>query len=167
MEHRLLANCVEDHDGPLFEGSRCWLWVGKIDKSGYGVLTVRWKSGPRKGKVRCLKAHRESVRVFTGRTVRRDYVIRHGCNVRCCINPAHLRGGTHKSNVHDMLACKRHWSGLLLGRKFGLREFELQRMKALANRERCRALSTPVVDRAIAMNDESCEDLDSTFRRFG
>lgn len=167
MEARLLANCIEDPDGPLTNGSRCWLWTGRIDVAGYGVLKVRWRSGPRKGKVRTLKAHRVSVSTFTKRTVRRDYVVRHLCNVRCCINPDHLLGGTQKSNIRDMLNAGRHWSGFL-GTKLGPSEQQLQRMKALQNRERAKALfakaTAPVPPPAA--NDE-CDDLDSTFRRFG
>jgi hypothetical protein len=98
-----------DELGP--NGEFCWLWIGPTKPGGYGTLTTRWKSGPRKGRVRTLMAHRESVRAFTGRVVRKDYVVRHLCHCRWCVNPNHLVGGTPRQNTQDMLKAGRHWSG--------------------------------------------------------
>lgn len=168
MEARLLANCIEDPDGPLTNGSRCWLWTGAIDKDGYGTLCVRWKSGPRKGRKRTIRAHKVSLKTFTKRTVRRSYVVRHRCNVRCCINPGHLLGGTVTANNRDIVRDGRHWSGLLLGRKLERRESELQRMKAIQNRERAKELFAKTLEpvQPPAANDD-CEDLETSFRRYG
>lgn len=112
MRERIMARSVlSDEIGP--DGEFCWLWLGSTKPNGYPTLTVRWKAGPRKGKVRTLMAHRESVKAFTGRCVRKDYVVRHLCNVRWCVNPAHLIGGTHRQNTQDMIEAGRHWSPFL------------------------------------------------------
>lgn len=109
IQERVVANSVLG-DELTYAGEPRWLWMGAIDRGGYPTMGVRWKSGPRKGKVRTLRAHRESVKAFTGRTVRKDYVVRHLCGVRCCVNPAHLQGGTQKQNVADSLAHGTHRS---------------------------------------------------------
>lgn len=114
MQHRLLANSVvADESYPLVNGAPCWLWTGKIDRYGYGVLNVRWKRGERKGKVRRVKAHREAIKAFNGRHLGAKYLGCHECDVRHCIQPEHLLGGTPKKNVRDCVTRGRHWSGFL------------------------------------------------------
>lgn len=116
LEERLLANSVradfvfpeQDWSRFLYDGTFCWIWTGPYRTSGYPQISFRFKSGPRKGKVKTDGAHRVSLRVFRGRTLRAKYVARHLCNNRCCINPMHLRGGTHAQNTDDMMKAGTH-----------------------------------------------------------
>lgn len=71
--------------------SGCWLWEGAVSWSGYGLI---WYQGKQ------LKAHRVSYALHNI-----DYdanlCILHSCDTPCCVNPKHLRQGTHKDNMLD------------------------------------------------------------------
>jgi len=74
----------------------CWLWTGSIQVNGYGNLSAReltW--GTR-------SAHRWSYTYHKG-SIPEGLMIRHSCDVRKCVNPAHLLTGTSTENVRDML----------------------------------------------------------------
>lgn len=73
----------------------CWLWVGYLDKYGYGSLGV-----PRciAGKVKNVRAHRLSYELFKGPLLQGKY-IDHLCKQRACINPDHLELVTPGENV--------------------------------------------------------------------
>lgn len=71
--------------------SGCWLWNGKCDPDGYG----RYGHGTR-------PAHRVAFELAHG-TVPKLLVL-HSCDVRNCVNPAHLREGTQKENIREAQA---------------------------------------------------------------
>lgn len=71
----------------------CWLWMGYVDKIGYGIFS---------GEISSSKAHRNSYDLFIGKIPTGKKVL-HKCDVRNCVNPEHLFIGTQKDNVQDML----------------------------------------------------------------
>jgi HNH endonuclease len=73
----------------------CWLWTGAIQKNEYGQLCSKALWGTR-------FAHRWSYIYHKG-TIDDGMMVRHTCDVRNCVNPAHLILGTSQENVHDML----------------------------------------------------------------
>ena len=73
----------------------CWLWVGHLDLNGYGRLTVGRKR-------RMVGAHRLSYEIAHDITLTSKQHILHSCDVRNCVNPGHLRIGTHADNMRDM-----------------------------------------------------------------
>lgn len=85
MRARVLADYEADPNGG------CWLWTGATNSYGYGMVY---------GHRRALSAHRVAYVVHNG-SFDSDLVVRHACDVRCCINPDHLSLGTHADNMQD------------------------------------------------------------------
>ena len=78
--------------------SGCWEWTGAIKKSnGYGLICLPGNNH------RQVYAHRLSAMFHFGMFDRRALVCHH-CDVRHCVNPAHLYIGDQKSNAQDMVA---------------------------------------------------------------
>ncbi len=116
MQHRIIANSVVDPGWyPLTHGEPCWLWMGSRIKGSsleYPSISIRWKSGPRKGRRRSTGGHRESLRAFNkGLQLTKRMLCEHECNVSLCVNPAHLKGGTYRTNNRKTVADGRHWPG--------------------------------------------------------
>lgn len=74
----------------------CWLWTGRPDASGYGCVRIRDE-----GRCRSIQAHRAAFGLLTGVLPGADEVLRHVCDQRHCVCPAHLVAGTHRDNVRD------------------------------------------------------------------
>lgn len=86
----------------------CWLWTGSTGKAGYGILSQRDKDlwGTR-------TTHRWSYMYHKGK-ITNNQMVRHTCDIKNCVNPAHLILGYSVDNVHDMLernpnGCNRHF----------------------------------------------------------
>lgn len=111
MCERIIANTVLSLEN-FYNGTPCWEWTGAYttNRSGvqYGKLAVRLKKGPRKGKNKTWLVHRLVLVVFKGRIMTPKMVGRHLCNNTICANPAHLVGGTQKSNVRQAVREGRH-----------------------------------------------------------
>lgn len=85
---------------------RCWEWPAAIHPKGYGWLTCKGRN---------LFAHRMLYEMAYG-PIPDDLIVMHRCDNRLCINPAHLRLGTHVDNVADMDAKGRRANGSRHGR---------------------------------------------------
>lgn len=84
--------------GPV-EPSGCRLWTGALFAKGYGSVYL-----PGIGKRgRSHPAHRVALGIALGRPVRPDRMALHSCDTPACVEPSHLREGTHEENMEDML----------------------------------------------------------------
>lgn len=71
----------------------CWIWTAALFRStGYGMFQVGG---------RAVGAHRFSYGLAFGSIPDRGFV-RHDCDNRLCVRPAHLRTGSHEQNMQDM-----------------------------------------------------------------
>jgi hypothetical protein len=72
--------------------SGCWIWKLAKLHFGHGAMTVG-------GKVK--KAHRVSYELHCG-PIPQGKMVLHRCDTPSCVNPAHLRLGTHAENMAEM-----------------------------------------------------------------
>jgi hypothetical protein len=86
--------------------SGCWLWTGCLYGDGYGHFDTR-----RSPLLREQQAHRFAYRFFKG-PVPKGLQVQHSCDMRCCVNPDHLKLGTPKQNTADAIQRKRFATGV-------------------------------------------------------
>lgn len=70
----------------------CWLWTGWLDKDGYGQIAIGGAGG------RSIRTHRVAWFLIKGYW---PAYLCHTCDVRNCVNPAHLFEGNGKINAED------------------------------------------------------------------
>lgn len=78
----------------LAEQSGCHLWLGGLDKDGYGQTHYKGKN---------IRAHRIAYLLLLG-PIPDGLVVMHECDTPACINPAHLKLGTNKENNDDKIS---------------------------------------------------------------
>lgn len=80
----------------------CWPWLGGTDPRGYGTVWSQVLG-------RKDKAHRVSLSLQLGRSITDGLEVLHSCDNPRCVNPEHLREGTHQENMQDMAERNQQW----------------------------------------------------------
>ena len=79
----------------VYDDNDCKLFMGARDGLGYGWVMKEGKQ---------VLIHREVFKKYNPDVDITGFVVMHQCDQRNCINPEHLKRGTQKENVHDMIA---------------------------------------------------------------
>lgn len=86
--------------------SGCWEWIGFCNNDGYAMFS--------KSKHEYVSAHRWAYQHFVG-PIPAGLEIDHTCNVRNCVNPAHLEPITHQENVKRGVVRGSYKNHILIG----------------------------------------------------
>jgi len=86
---RLMSKVIKNR-GP---NNSCWDVTGSLLNSGYGRIKKNGKSA---------LAHRFSWEYHNKKKIPEGLCVLHSCDNRSCVNPEHLRLGTHQDNMDDM-----------------------------------------------------------------
>lgn len=81
----------------------CWLWTAGKFANGYGMFMVERRATTQIN----MQAHRIAYVLAKG-AIPQGKVVMHTCDVRACVNPAHLVLGDQADNVRDAAAKGRY-----------------------------------------------------------
>lgn len=85
----------------------CLEWIGNKDEDGYGRIKVKGVE---------IKTHRLFYQLFVDpQPLSSTSVVMHKCDNPPCINPLHLKKGTHAENIADCMKKGRHVRGAATG----------------------------------------------------
>jgi len=84
----------------------CWPWMGATLPTGYGFFTRCTMIDGKRHRT-TVYAHRFSYELHHGEIPKGAFVM-HACDTPGCVNPGHLKVGTHQDNMDDMRAKGRH-----------------------------------------------------------
>lgn len=91
VKTKLAANVMRDPSG-------CLLWTGYTQPNGYGWINVAGLK---------IAAHRAAL-ILSGVDLPKGVDACHRCDVRACVEPAHLYAGSRRQNMADCTARGRH-----------------------------------------------------------
>lgn len=105
-DERVIARFMKKVEKPADGGGGCWLWAGCRSRNLDGSFRASFR-GPGNSR----SASRMAYALFKG-DVKGDALVLHSCDNGLCVNPDHLRLGSHKENTGDMLARGRGMLGV-------------------------------------------------------
>lgn len=82
---------MERFSAKVHKSDSCWIWCGARNNNGYGVFRVRGRN---------YLAHRYAYANDLDYPPK-TFEVLHSCDNPRCVNPDHLRLGTHADNMRD------------------------------------------------------------------
>jgi Autographiviridae endonuclease len=120
QRERFLAKVSPRADG-------CWLWTGLVRPDGYGAVRFEGRE---------QAAHRVAWKLFRGK-IGEGISVCHKCDVRACVNPAHLFLGTPAAKLTEQQVCRiktmlkeDKMYASEIAREFGVSETAIRAIKA-------------------------------------
>ena len=90
---------IPDQNHLRYQGlGRCWIWTGDRNNCNYGTIPIRGRR---------LFVHRVNYMNKFGDIPYKMCVL-HQCDNPLCVNPHHLRLGTHADNMRELAERRRH-----------------------------------------------------------
>lgn len=105
-------------------GVDCHIWIAALKTTGYGAFLIDGKN---------KAASRVAYELYVG-PIPHGLHVRHTCDVRECVNPAHLVLGTHADNMRDMSERGRCRPVRLSGEKHGRSKLTELQVKEIRRR---------------------------------
>jgi hypothetical protein len=102
---RFSARDLEKFETQFTKTDGCWLWQGCLHPDGYGMFQARGAN-----KAFPVRAHRAAYALYTA-PIAAGQLVLHRCDVRNCVNPAHLYLGTQQDNLDDAVVRNRTAKG--------------------------------------------------------
>lgn len=72
--------------------SGCWIWTAGLFENGYAQLRIGTKK---------VRVHRMVLEHTLNRPLASDVLACHTCDIKCCVNPAHIFADTFAGNAWD------------------------------------------------------------------
>lgn len=86
---QLTMRQLDNFEAKVEIGDGCWLWIGSVDRHGYGKFNIKPYQ---------VSAHRIAYQLHVG-PIPDGHDIDHLCRIRRCVNPAHLDTVTRRENI--------------------------------------------------------------------
>lgn len=115
----------------------CHLWLGCVDRGGYGFFRHQKKN---------LKAHRVAYKLHYG-FLPQDTLVCHTCDNPSCVNPEHLFVGSNQDNQRDAVSKGRHRSGSVVTQEIA---DEIRQLKSFGSSQASLAKKFNLSDAAVS-----------------
>jgi len=105
----------------------CWNWLGAHTPHGYATFS---SSSIRKALGMTTRAHQVAFLLTRGYFNKSLHVL-HSCDNPGCVNPMHLRQGSHSENMHDKVVRNRSRLNLLTGELHWASKLDSAKVRAI------------------------------------